>query len=192
MTFIETIKVKEGRFFNLEYHRRRMERTALHFFGTAPELPLDIPVPDEGLFKYRVEYGKTVLGTSLLPYRFRWVHSLRKVDGTGIDYRFKKADRTQLEQLFALRDGCDDVLIISNGWVTDTSIANVVLFDGQGYYTPEHPLLYGTKREQLLEQGKIRKAGIRVTDLTAFERIFLINAMIDLEDNISLPMSAVW
>ena len=191
MTFIETIKVKDGRFFDLEYHRRRMERTARRFFGTVPELPLDERPSDGGLYKYRVEYGASVVKTSLSPYRFRYTGSLRLVDGTGTDYRFKSADRSGLDRLFGLRDGCDDVLIVSDGRLTDTSIANVVLYDGREYYTPARPLLRGTKRERLLAEGKIREAEIRATDLSAFERLFLINAMIDLEDGIGVPVTAI-
>ena len=191
MTFIETIKVKEGRFFDLEYHRRRMERTARRFLGTVPELPLALRPPDGGLYKYRVEYGETIVKTSLSRYRFRPVNSLRLVDGTGTDYRFKSADRGGLDRLFGLRDGCDDVLIVSDGRLTDTSFSNVVLYDGREYYTPARPLLRGTKRERLLAEGKIREAEIRATDLPAFERLFLINAMIDLEDGIGVPISAI-
>lgn len=37
-------------------------------------------------------------------------------------------DRTQLDELFSKRENCDEVIILKNGIVTDTSIANIAIF----------------------------------------------------------------
>lgn len=70
-----------------------------------------------------------------------------------IDYRYKSTDRKELEALYALRGNQDDVLIVRNNLLTDTSIANVALEKEGVWYTPRTPLLKGTKRALLLEQG---------------------------------------
>ena len=53
-----------------------------------------------------------------------------------IDYRYKQADRRVLDEAFALRDTADDVLIVRHGLLTDTSIANIALWDGCEWHTP--------------------------------------------------------
>lgn len=49
------------------------------------------------------------------------------------------------------------MLIVRDGWVTDTSFTNVVFEDaGGGLYTPETCLLEGTRRQSLLDEGRIQ------------------------------------
>jgi 4-amino-4-deoxychorismate lyase len=103
------------------------------------------------------------------------------VTDDDIDYRFKYADRRRLQSLFARRGDCDDVLIVRNGLLTDTSYCNIVLYDGQDWWTPDTPLLPGTARQRLLDEGLIRERRIRVEDLPRFEHIRLINAMLPWE-----------
>ena len=88
------------------------------------------------------------------------------------------------------RDGADDVLMVREGRLTDTSIANVALFDGRQWHTPVRPLLGGVKRRFLLESGTIVERDIRVEDLRRYSRIRLFNALIDWGE-MELPVSAV-
>ena len=46
---------------------------------------------------------------------------------------------------------------MKQGLLTDTSIANIALSDGTHWYTPAHPLLKGTKRAALLEEGILQE-----------------------------------
>ena len=46
-------------------------------------------------------------------------------------------------------------LIVKDGYLTDTSIANIALYDGYTWFTPAHPLLRGTKRAELLNKQLI-------------------------------------
>ena len=39
----------------------------------------------------------------------------------------------------------DEILITRNGLLTDTSIANIALFNGKEWHTPKHPLLKGVQ-----------------------------------------------
>ena len=98
-----------------------------------------------------------------------------------LDYSYKYSKREKLEGLFAQRGGCDDVLIVRKGRITDSSYANVVFFDGQDWWTPKDPLLKGTCRARLLDQGSIKEAAMEVEDLKNFKGLKLINALRDLD-----------
>lgn len=90
-----------------------------------------------------------------------------------------KAPGETLNRLFSERGTCDDILIVKHGLLTDTSIANIALFDGTHWYTPRQPLLKGTKRAFLLDEGILMEKELRCEDLPAFSTIRLFNAMIE-------------
>ena len=96
--------------------------------------------------------------------------------------------RSCINRIFKLKEKCDDVLIIKDGYVTDTSFCNIVFDTGTKFITPSTPLLKGIKREVLLTKGVITEEEIKYTDIKLFKKAHLINAMIDLEDKIELPV----
>lgn len=108
----------------------------------------------------------------------RPVHSLRLICADDVDYTYKSSDREALNRLFAQRGEQDDVLIVRHGQLTDTSIANIALFDGVAWWTPRFPLLKGTRRAALLDEGIIREREIRQSDLSVFSHIRIFNALI--------------
>ena len=112
-----------------------------------------------------------------LPYAS--VHSLRLVTCDEIDYSYKSTDRQCLNDLFAQRAGHDDILIIRDGLLTDTSICNVALWNGTSWITPARPLLCGTMRAYLLDKGLVQAEDIPVEDLPKYTRIRLFNALIE-------------
>ena len=178
---LESIKVHNGRWYNLSYHEERIHRAQQASFGkvTIARLADQLILPERasrGLYKCRVLYGREIERVEFLPYHLRPVRTLRRVHCDTIDYSHKYADRSLLNELFAQRGHCDDVLIIKNGLVTDTSYANVVLFDGQQWVTPDQPLLRGTQRQHLLDGGLIREAIIKEGDLPKFQKFQVINA----------------
>jgi 4-amino-4-deoxychorismate lyase len=77
----------------------------------------------------------------------------------------------------------DDILIIKNGNVTDTSFSNIVFFDGTKWLTPAQPLLRGTKREKLIRENIIFEETITKNEIQRFQNAVLINAMIDIEES---------
>ena len=87
-------------------------------------------------------------------------------------------------KLLQEKGSCDDILITQNGMITDTSYSNVVLSDGIRYYTPKTYLLNGTCRQRLIAEGKVIPIDISVDDLFSFKELFLINAMLDLEEKV--------
>jgi 4-amino-4-deoxychorismate lyase len=99
------------------------------------------------------------------------------VCGNAIDYSFKFADRRKLDMLFEKRGNCDDIIIVKNGNITDSYVANLIFFDGQTWRTPDTPLLPGTQRAKLLYEGKISECKITPDDLTKYKKVGLINAL---------------
>ncbi len=184
MTFSEVIKVQDGVFYNLDGHEARMNRTTMHFFGNGIALGLipEMIPPDlhTGLVKCRVVYGiHGVESIEFSPYTLRTIRSVAIVRDDTIEYAYKSTDRSHLNMLLE-RSGCDDIIIVKNGFVTDASSANIVLEDMFGaLYTPSTCLLPGTKRASLLERGVIMECEVKEQDLKNAAKIYLINAMID-------------
>ncbi|WP_428666918.1 aminotransferase class IV family protein [Runella sp.] len=181
---IETIRLADGQLSNLPYHNERLNRTRFACFGETMAWDLNelIKVPSEvtgGIYKCRFTYGKVVEKIEFEPYQPRIIKTLRMVEDTTVLYEFKFQDRSSLQRLFEKRENADDVLIVKNGLITDSSYANVVFWDGSQWFTPNSPLLKGTKRAQLLEEGIITEQKIRVRDISNFTHVRLINAMLD-------------
>ena len=184
MQFVETIKIEDGKTLNLIFHQARMEHTMHHFFAHTPVPMLSgvlSPTPDMHFYKARVVYGEQgVEEVQYAPYAMREIRSLKLVEDNEIDYSFKSTDRTHLNRLTAQKGDCDEVLIVKNGLLTDTSFTNVAVFDGERWLTPRHPLLLGTKCASLLEKHVLKEADISVETLMKAQKVSLINAMIDL------------
>lgn len=195
--FVETIPVKNGIFLDLSAHLKRMEMTSMRFYGEkigAEDIlqKTKIPVSDNyGMVKCRILYGASIQQIEFEPYRKRQIKSLKLVTDENIDYSFKYADRFTFSDLLRQKGDCDDILIVRAGYITDTSYSNVVLFDGESYYTPDTYLLNGVRRQQLLVSGKIKERRITSAMLPHFDRIYLINSMLDIEDDVSLPVTSI-
>lgn len=179
---IETIRVVNGVPLHLAWHEKRMNIAKAEYWpGSKPETLLNLPaVPpelSEGTVRCNVTYGPQINDIKFKPYSKQDIRRLKLVDCNTIDYHAKFLDRTSLESLLALRSGCDEILIIKDGLITDTSISNIIFYDGSTWYTPEKPLLKGTCRERLLDEGKIFQSAIRADDLHRFAGCKLINAM---------------
>jgi 4-amino-4-deoxychorismate lyase len=115
------------------------------------------------------------------------------VQDDEIDYSYKYTDRSRLDSLRKppINSGDSDVLIVKNGLVTDTSFANIAFSDGKKWYTPDSPLLKGTKRALYLTNGTLTERRIRPADISGFTRARLINAMLDLETGIDITMDNI-
>lgn len=184
--FVETIKIKEGKVQSIAYHQARLERTVQHFFPQLchtfmPSLE-ELLKPKESmkLYKARVVYGESGVETvEYAPYTMRTIDSLQVVADETIEYSFKSLDRLRLNALSARKGSCDEIVIVKHGLVTDTSFTNIAIYDGCRWVTPKHPLLPGTKRACLLDNGIIQEADITLQDLKKAQSIRLFNAMIE-------------
>lgn len=185
--FSEAIKLKDGVLYNLPYHQRRMDETTQTFYRTKADLSvIKAMVParmNSGLYKCRVLYSDKIEKVEFIPYIFRNPETVAVIADDEIDYAYKYADRSRIDSLLQ-KSGCDDVIIVKNGSVTDASSANLVFKSREGLFTPKSYLLPGTKRQFLLDRGKIKERDITVNDLQAFDTVYFINAMVDLKDGI--------
>ncbi len=182
--FLETIKLLDGEFYNLEYHQQRLSNTCSHFKLVNFNLHLflkDQAIPRKGLYKCRIVYGADGVKFECIPYHAKSVKSLKLVESDSIDYQFKSEDRTEMNQLFNQRGDADDVIIIKNGLITDSSYANLLFWDGKNWFTPEEPLLKGTQRAFLIQTELVKQSIISTTDLRKFEKVKLINSMLGMQ-----------
>ena len=181
---IETLPIRNAQLPELSYHQTRMDRTRQYLYGLAEPLLLENaialpPLLDASLiYKCRVTYGEWIEKVEFEPYRPRAIRSLKLVQADHLDYAHKYADRRAINNLFAQRADADDILMIRDGLLTDTSYANIALYDGTRWFTPARPMLPGTQRARLLRNGILYPADIRPTDLANFQTIRLINAML--------------
>ncbi len=194
--FIETIKVEKRVALNLDYHQERMTRTIAHFIPDAdvPVLEEIIQIPgwiDESLFKCRIVYGVKIEKIEFEKYTPRTINTLKVVMDDEIDYSFKFADRCRIQHLLNKKGNCDDILIVSNRRITDTSYCNILFFDGNRWITPELPLLKGTCRQRLLDRGRISARVLSISDLRSFSKFMLINAMLDFDENRALGVDRI-
>lgn len=191
--FIETIRIENGRLQHIEAHQLRMNRTRKAFFPGSQVIDLNqLLTPNKYLqrTRCRIEYDMEVQEVAYIPYAIRPVKSLKGMEANNLEYSFKKADRSRLNDLFNQKGEADDILIIRNNLLTDTSICNIALWNGTQWVTPAKPLLQGTMREKLLREGIIHPKDITLNDLAFYKKIRLFNAMIDFGE-IELPASAI-
>ena len=194
---LETIKIENRLICNLEWHNARLNNSRNTLLGLQESLDLStiIKLPDDlgdGTYRCRVLYGQEIDEIQFIPHHSRLVKSLRMIHCNNINYGFKYADRSRLEELFEMRGECDEILIVKEGYITDTSISNIIFRQSDGrWLTPVTPLLQGTMRTYLLETGQIAEAVIRPEDLPLFTEARMINCMMDLESSPAIQMDRI-
>ncbi|HKK81416.1 MAG TPA: aminotransferase class IV [Prolixibacteraceae bacterium] len=181
---VESIRIENKQFQNIDLHNERFQKARESMFNELDTIDLGkhIAIPSDisnKRHKCRVTYDGNTLLYTIKPYHQRPVHSLRMVHIDHIDYSIKTDNREQLDKAFALRNGCDDIIIVKNGFITDAWAANIILFNGNKWHTPSTPLLRGIQREYLINTKKILVKDITEKDLCDYTKIKLINAMID-------------
>ncbi len=193
--FLETICIKNGIVQGIEAHQARMRDTALRFGFHAPELPdLSAQVPtelrDSQKVKCSVIYHEQILNITFTAYQQKKIDSLKLVEAI-VAYSFKFSDRSVFNTLLQEKGDCDEILILKNGCITDTSFSNVVFSKDDQFFTPDSYLLNGIKRQQLLREKKIRETRITLDNLHHFDIVYLINAMLDIEDSARLSVEKI-
>ncbi len=183
---LESIKVLDNQIHNLDYHKDRIIKSLRTAYGNHANSPIDfdlikkdIEKPDGGLYKLRLTYDESRYNYELIPYQIKPINSLKIIEGRDITYDLKWADRDCINQLYNQKATADDILIVKDGLITDTSYCNVALFRDGIWYTPQTPLLHGTKRAQLLEQKIIQEAKMTVDQISTYTQCRLFNALID-------------
>jgi len=193
--FVESIQLKNGEFKRLKYHQERILKAMSDYFPAEKVFDLLEALsltsfPTEGLYKCRLVYDSMIRKIEFIPYKRPEIKTLRLVETKMESVPYKKEDRSLLNAAFASRGDCDDVLLLKNGYLTDTSFANIALFDGVNWYTPRIPLIYGVNRTQLIEHGILIEKDITSCDLVNFIRVSLFNAMNEF-GSIELDISSI-
>ncbi len=193
---VETIKIFNGIPQNLYWHQLRLDNSFQKLFGMKSKLKISecLLIPDnykKGLVKARFLYNKESFNCEFTNYTMPRINSIKLVTDDEIEYSLKFTDRDNINKLLLLKEDCDDILIIKNGRVTDTSTANIVFYDGNNWITPAKPLLKGTSRERLLHEGKIIAKEIMTDDISSFSHFKLINAMNDFDLQTNLDVSII-
>lgn len=177
---LESIRVEGGQAYLLHYHQARIEHSYRQLFQK--ECPWKLisllpELPTIGLHKLRFLYNKRTFSFEIAPYEARKIQSLKCVEINTYNYDLKFTDRCGIDQAFALRGGCDDVLMTKNGLLTDTSYCNILLFDETDWITPSQPLIKGAQRDYLLDQKMIKGGCAHKGYLALYIGLQLINAL---------------
>jgi len=184
--FIETIRLKDGVTSDLSYHEERMNRSVEEVLHSNQKFNLEeilssINLPPKGLNKIRLVYDEEIRLVDVTPYKQKDIRQLKIVYDNAISYYYKYENRIELENLFSQRDDCEDVIIIKNYQVTDTSYANLIFRKNNQWFTPKTFLLNGTTRKRLLEKKIIFEEKITINDIYRYEKVKLINAMLQFD-----------
>ena len=148
---------------------------------TLPNIKLSeiIKAPNiKGQFRAKFVYDNNSYDIEYHPYQPKIIKTFKIIESNEIDYHLKYLDREELDCLSKQKDDCDEIIIISNGLVTDTSIANLYFWDNTEWVTPKDPLLKGTYRSKLICENKVTEREISESELLIFGRIAVSNAMI--------------
>ncbi|MDE0005365.1 MAG: chorismate-binding protein [Rhodospirillaceae bacterium] len=180
--------------FLLDYHLNRMADSARYFGfsfdrGAAAQA-LDSLASTFGAHRYRIRLlqhrnGLPTLEHEVIEEPSSSAYPVIALAAQPIDpdnpFLYHKTTRRGVyERAFRSVAGCDDVLLWnSNGFVTETSIANVVAtIDGQRVTPPVTcGLLGGTYRQWLLDRGEIREREIHIDALSRVDEFTLINSV---------------
>ena len=181
--------------YNIEYHNIRMNNSRAILFNTKAQLDLSkiISLPDDlsnELYKCRVVYSVDIISVTFQKYIEKKISLLQIVHDDTITYTHKYEDRKKFENHLS-NTKADEILIIKNEFVTDTSYSNVVFSDGTKYFTPSSPLLNGTKRAKLIADSIIQEEEIRLNAIEKFKFVYLINALLDLKEENRIPVGKI-
>jgi 4-amino-4-deoxychorismate lyase len=182
----ETIKCENRKLHNLDYHNNRVKRSLENVLGIVDDFDFanTIKIPDwvgEGLYRCRVSYRETIEKLEFFSYESKHPKVIQLIENQEIIYQYKFEDRALFQEMIQKSEPADEVIITQNGLITDATYANITLFDGTKWFTPNTSLLLGTKRAYLLDNQLLTEEEIAVTDLKKFKKIAFINAMRDLD-----------
>lgn len=191
--FSEVICVRNGQLQRLDYHYRRMSNTCKTFYNK--ELSFEClsdglaSCSKEVLYKCRIVYGEKIESVTYTEYHPKQVNTVQFVYDDAIEYSYKYLDRSALTKLVENR-GTDDIIIVKNGYITDSSFCNLIFEDAEGQkFTPKEALLKGTYREWLLKYGIVEEVSIRKEDVYRYKYVYFVNAMRGLDDCTKMEIS---
>lgn len=171
-----------------------MQESSRKLWGRPVDFPglLDaiLSLRDKAVQKCRVFYNESDYRIDCEAYHVRPIERLQLVIDDQIDYSHKWSDRTALLSPLRGLPPQADVLFVKNGLLSDTSYANIALWNGKEWHTPSSPLLQGIRRAVLLEQGRMVEMEIGIAAIREYETVSLLNAMLDLGE-VMMPATSI-
>ncbi len=196
---LETLCVQSNLIDNVSYHDARFNETRKKLFHQTKFQSLEelISIPNNlesgRVYRCRVLYKENIEKIEFIPYEWKSIRKVKLVEIPGdFDYTYKWANRSFFSKILSENAEADEVLMVKNGFITDCTIANVVLFDGKNWFTPSSPLSQGTRRAKLLSEKKIEIAEIKLDDLKNYDKLVLINTFRDLDETALIPVSEIF
>lgn len=201
---VESLKIKNGIPQNLYYHQFRFNKARKDLLGISNIIDLEKKISDflktteirelieqNNICKCRILYNKQIDEIQIDKYIRRQVNYLKIIRNNDVEYSYKYSNTTLLSEIFSQKGEADDILIVKNGLVTDTSYSNIALYDGNSWFTPSSYLLPGTQRHKLLNMGILKEIEVTEEKLFTYKKLRIINAMIDFEDCIDIEISNI-
>lgn len=185
MKLLETIRIINGEIQNIGWHQTRVCDSVTSCFKRDCNLDLEYIIKpllssnQSTCVKCRIVYDDSTYDIELLPYTPKRINSIKVIELPLINYAHKYADRSMFNDILINNSDIDEVLIIQNGHITDTTISNIALFDGNRWVTPSTYILNGTTRQRLLATNVLKEIDLKHSDIKNFESIKLLNAMLD-------------
>ena len=180
----ESICVEDYKLKLSELHQKRMDDAYFKYFNSKNKWSIEkifdsLKIQSNHKYKLKINYSDIEYEIILEKYSKNKIKSLKCVELNNYSYDLKYTDRSVINRNYKLKSFCDDILIIKNGLVTDSSYCNIVFFDGLRWVTPKQPLLNGVQRNFLLTKKKIFEKKIYVNQITKYKSFVLINSMIE-------------
>jgi len=175
---LETIYIKNQNARNIKYHNRRFNQTRKELFGIKSQLDLlsVISPPTDEIYRCRIIYNRDIKSIDYIPYKTKEIKTISFVN-SQIDYKYKYENRDEINSL--VNPNSDEVIIIKDNLITDTTIANIAFLDkNRKWITPHKPLLNGTTRQRLIDIGFLYTRDIQKDDIFNSHSIALMNAMV--------------
>jgi 4-amino-4-deoxychorismate lyase len=183
---IESLLIENKEIKKIEYHNNRFNESLKNYLGLDIRIDLEeqIKIPEDltnERYKCRVIFYDGKFQIEFTKYIPREIKSCKVVYSKTVDYTYKTTNRDVFNRLFNQRGECDDIIIIKNGFVTDSFSSNIIFYNGKEWVTPDTPLLKGTQRQYLIDKGFIKEERITDKDILKYSKLKLINAMLDFE-----------
>ena len=177
--FFETMLFDGKKIRNLELHNQRANKTIKENFNKDINIDLETALknPPKEPCRIKIIYSNTVQKVEYHPLIQREWRSFKIID-SDIEYPYKYVDRSDIERLYAKREDCDEIIIVKDDLLRDSSIANIAIFNKSEWITPKLPLLKGTMRESLLKRQIILEKDVKIEHLKNAKKIALLNAIV--------------
>ena len=196
--FVETILIKNRKPMLIDLHQQRLERT-FNFFKEKNTLYIediinnyiekqDISINDT--YKLRFLYNLDAnYSIQITPYQTPKIEQFSLIEDNDIEYSFKSTDRIIFDRLKSRAIG--EIIIVKNGFVTDTSFSNVIFLKDNIWYTPKTYLFNGVQRQHLIASNQIQEADIKASDIKSYSHIKIINALNPIDNSCTYPIDKI-